>query len=74
VHVRALLTGTRLFAGDSVAETLGLIFSREPNLATHLPIEDIEGIDSERLRLRSPPRSPFRGLPSLLNARTLLPH
>ncbi len=29
-----MLTGTRLFAGDSVAETLGLIFSREPDLAT----------------------------------------
>ena len=29
-----MLTGTRLFAGDSVPETLGLIFSREPNLAT----------------------------------------
>ena len=31
-----LLTGTRLFAGDSVPETLGLIFSREPDL-TVLP-------------------------------------
>ena len=29
-----MLTGTRLFAGDSVPETLGLIFSHEPNLAT----------------------------------------
>ena len=29
-----MLTGTRLFAGDSVPETLGLIFSREPNLKT----------------------------------------
>ena len=29
-----MLTGTRLFAGDSVPETLGLIFSREPDLAT----------------------------------------
>jgi Tol biopolymer transport system component len=29
-----MLTGTRLFAGESVAETLGLIFSREPDLAT----------------------------------------
>ena len=29
-----MLTGTRLFAGDSIAETLGLIFSREPDLAT----------------------------------------
>ena len=28
-----MLTGTRLFAGESVAETLGLIFSREPDLA-----------------------------------------
>ena len=28
-----MLTRTRLFAGDSVPETLGLIFSREPNLA-----------------------------------------
>jgi len=28
-----MLTATRLFAGDSVAETLGLIFSREPDLA-----------------------------------------
>jgi serine/threonine-protein kinase len=31
-----MLTGTRLFAGESVAETLGLIFSREPDL-TLLP-------------------------------------
>ena len=31
-----MLTGTRLFAGDSVPETLGLIFSREPDL-TMLP-------------------------------------
>lgn len=31
-----MLTGTRLFAGDSVPETLGLIFSREPDL-TALP-------------------------------------
>ena len=29
-----MLTGTRLFGGDSVPETLGLIFSREPNLTT----------------------------------------
>jgi serine/threonine protein kinase/Tol biopolymer transport system component len=29
-----MLTGTPLFAGDSVPETLGLIFSREPDLAT----------------------------------------
>ncbi len=29
-----MLTGTRLFAGDSVAETLGLIFSHEPDLTT----------------------------------------
>ena len=29
-----MLTGTRLFAGESVAETLGLIFSREPDLTT----------------------------------------
>jgi serine/threonine protein kinase/Tol biopolymer transport system component len=29
-----ILTGERLFAGDSVPETLGLIFSREPDLAT----------------------------------------
>ncbi len=29
-----MLTGTRLFAGDSVPETLGLIFSREPDLPT----------------------------------------
>ena len=29
-----MLTGARLFAGDSVPETLGLIFSREPELAT----------------------------------------
>ncbi len=29
-----MLTGTRLFAGDSIPETLGLIFSREPDLAT----------------------------------------
>ncbi|HEY7475564.1 MAG TPA: protein kinase [Vicinamibacterales bacterium] len=29
-----MLTGTRLFASDSVPETLGLIFSREPDLAT----------------------------------------
>ena len=29
-----MLTGTRLFGGDSVPETLGLIFSREPDLAT----------------------------------------
>ena len=29
-----MLTGTRLFDGDSVPETLGLIFSREPDLAT----------------------------------------
>jgi Tol biopolymer transport system component len=28
-----VLTGSRLFGGDSVAETLGLIFSREPDLA-----------------------------------------
>ena len=28
-----ILTGTRLFAGDSVAETLGLIFAGEPDLA-----------------------------------------
>jgi eukaryotic-like serine/threonine-protein kinase len=28
-----MLTGERLFAGDSVPETLGLIFSREPDLA-----------------------------------------
>ncbi len=32
-----MLTGTRLFAGDSVPETLGLIFSREPDLTT-LPV------------------------------------
>ena len=32
-----MLTGTRLFAGDSVAETLGLIFSREPDLTTLPP-------------------------------------
>jgi hypothetical protein len=31
-----MLTGERLFAGDSVPETLGLIFSREPDL-TRLP-------------------------------------
>ena len=30
----ARLTGARLFAGESVAETLGLIFSCEPDLAT----------------------------------------
>ena len=29
-----ILTGERLFAGDSVPETLGLIFSRQPDLAT----------------------------------------
>ena len=29
-----MLTGERLFAGDSVAETLGLLFSRQPDLAT----------------------------------------
>jgi Tol biopolymer transport system component len=29
-----MLTGTSLFAGDSVPETLGLIFSREPDLTT----------------------------------------
>ena len=29
-----MLAGTRLFAGDSVPETLGLIFSREPDLTT----------------------------------------
>ncbi len=29
-----MLTGTRLFAADSVPETLGLIFSREPDLTT----------------------------------------
>src|SRR5260221_13844806 len=29
-----MLTGARLFAGDSIPETLGLIFSREPDLAT----------------------------------------
>ena len=29
-----ILTGARLFAGDSVPETLGLILSREPDLAT----------------------------------------
>ncbi len=29
-----MLTGTRLFAGDSVPETLGLLFSREPDLTT----------------------------------------
>ena len=29
-----MLTGTRLFEGESVAETLGLIFSREPDLTT----------------------------------------
>jgi Tol biopolymer transport system component len=29
-----ILTGARLFAGDSVPETLGLIFSRQPDLAT----------------------------------------
>jgi serine/threonine protein kinase/Tol biopolymer transport system component len=29
-----MLTGMRLFAGDSIPETLGLIFSREPDLAT----------------------------------------
>jgi len=29
-----MLTGTRLFAGDSIPETLGLIFSRDPDLAT----------------------------------------
>ena len=29
-----MLTGTRLFGGDSVPETLGLIFSREPDLTT----------------------------------------
>ena len=28
-----MLTGARLFAGDSIPETLGLIFSREPDLA-----------------------------------------
>jgi hypothetical protein len=28
-----MLTGTRLFAGESAPETLGLIFSREPDLA-----------------------------------------
>ena len=32
-----MLTGTRLFAGDSMAETLGLIFSREPDLAALPP-------------------------------------
>ena len=29
-----ILTGARLFAGDSVPETLGLILTREPDLAT----------------------------------------
>ena len=29
-----MLTGARLFTGDSIPETLGLIFSREPDLAT----------------------------------------
>ena len=29
-----MLTGARLFAGDSIPETLGLIFSREPDLAS----------------------------------------
>jgi serine/threonine protein kinase len=29
-----MLTGSRLFAGDSMPETLALIFSREPDLAT----------------------------------------
>ena len=29
-----MLTGARLFDGESVAETLGLIFAREPDLAT----------------------------------------
>jgi serine/threonine protein kinase len=32
-----MLTGARLFAGDSLPETLGLIFSRDPDLATLPP-------------------------------------
>ena len=28
-----MLTGTRVFEGESIPETLGLIFSREPDLA-----------------------------------------
>jgi Tol biopolymer transport system component len=38
-----MLTGVRLFEGESVAETLGLIFSREPDL-TRLPVDTPAGI------------------------------
>ena len=37
VVLHEMLTGKRLFEGESVAETLGLIFSKEPDLAT-LPV------------------------------------
>ena len=38
-----MLTGTSLFAGDTVPETLGLIFSREPDLTT-LPAATPAGV------------------------------
>ena len=46
VVLHEMLTGRRAFDGESVAETLGLIFSREPDLLTSLPATTPAGASS----------------------------
>jgi serine/threonine-protein kinase len=57
-----ILTGERLFAGDSVPETLGLILSREPDLAT-LPAAAPERVRTLIVRcLAKDPRQRLRDI------------
>ena len=52
-----MLTGRHLFAGDSIPETLGLIFSREPDLAVLPPATPsrVRAADRTLPRQRCPP-------------------
>ena len=57
-----MLTGTRLFDGESVAETLGLIFAREPDL-TKLPPATPAGVrDADRALPRQGPAQRLRDI------------
>ncbi len=64
-----MLTGTRMFDGESVAETLGMIFSREPDLAV-LPADTPPGI--RRLISRCLVKDPKQRLRDAGDARLLI--
>ena len=56
-----MLTGTRLFDGESVAETLGLIFAREPDLTKLPPATPARVRDAHRaLPREGPAQAPAR--------------